>query len=53
MHRTETIADGVVLHLGDCREIVYTNDDEYTTETPEQRFERMRRWVEQNLRLER
>ena len=36
-----------------AREIVYTNDDEYTTETPEQRFERMRRWVEQNLRLER
>lgn len=32
-----------------AREIVYENDDEYRNETPEQRFDRMRRWTEENI----
>lgn len=35
-----------------AREIVYENDDEYRVETPEQRFERMHKWVKDQIRKE-
>lgn len=45
----ETVAG--VFNIADClaREVVYMNDEGSFNETPEQRFERMRHWIEAEL----
>lgn len=32
-----------------AREIVYENDDEWRVETPEQRYDRMRKWIKDQI----
>jgi len=33
-----------------AREVMYLNDDHYRSETPEERFARMRAWIEKQIR---
>ena len=48
-HDIETVAGK--FNIADClaREIVYTNDEHWKPETPEERWQRMRKWVEAQL----
>ena len=45
---------GKAFNVADClvREIMYENDEGGWRETPEQRWQRMRRWVERNIAKE-
>lgn len=44
-HDSETVS--ATFDIADClaREIVYINDEHWTPETPEQRWQRVRKWV--------
>lgn len=51
-HEAESVADAFDIAHQLAREIVYENDEGGYSETPEQRFIRIRRWVERQIKPE-
>jgi len=46
----EMVGRAVGISQSMAAEIEYENDDQYSSETPEQRWVRMRKWVDDNLK---